>query len=584
MIASPELVLFAIQAGLRLYGAARKAYVDGTRDRSLVLPLPRAPGVGFDSAYMWFTDTPQGQDIAQRHTRIQKLLTASPQSDDEKSELVDLYLAFHGDAATEAGRGQFSREELGALLTIRQWAKGEPGASPSALQQTAGALIEVAVDYFAQVPGAISAKRPEGRALLAFLREIDRIKFAEMPAPSVAGNLLVAVLDSVSANPGLISGGQNEKLFIQNTTRAMAAAANEHLKDASSERQDEAVVWLQILSGAILKGGAETVLANPVRFLGVKPGAETAVVAEVGRTIADLLIGPQGADFTRLLSAHGVDKLVKSSLDAVARNPDILRLHHQGLKNILIELARTVSGFQKRLSPDLLPRIAPLVLQKTAENLDLVWGKDSSDPKQHLLITAARSLLTEIARAPANDHQWQPDFTAAQVLEVAETVFDEVIDNPAWLVKEAGEANDTLGAAIAAILASLRKLDGPKLSLATGVAVLKSGLLAVSRRASFLRKTGDGPNAGRAITVALDAIFQAMSGGSATSEGQWQLARNSTITAVVGLVLGQLARRGVETRHLQALREALQGLLQPDGTLDLEAFGKQLADKLDRAV
>ena len=62
---SPEVVMLAIQAALQLVGSARKAYVDATLDRPLVLPLPRAPGVGWDSADSWFRLDEVGKGVAQ---------------------------------------------------------------------------------------------------------------------------------------------------------------------------------------------------------------------------------------------------------------------------------------------------------------------------------------------------------------------------------------------------------------------------------------------------------------------------------------------------------------------------------------
>ena len=35
-----EIIMFGIQAGVRLYGQARQAYVEKTRERELVMPLP----------------------------------------------------------------------------------------------------------------------------------------------------------------------------------------------------------------------------------------------------------------------------------------------------------------------------------------------------------------------------------------------------------------------------------------------------------------------------------------------------------------------------------------------------------------
>ena len=71
-------VLWAIQAGVRLYAAGRKAYVEATLDRPLILPLPRGPGISTASARNFFKSDPQGTVIAQRdeNARIRLLLAA----------------------------------------------------------------------------------------------------------------------------------------------------------------------------------------------------------------------------------------------------------------------------------------------------------------------------------------------------------------------------------------------------------------------------------------------------------------------------------------------------------------------------
>lgn len=99
MVATAELVLFAIQAGVRLYAAGRKAYVEATLDRPLLLPLPSGPGISAAAARNFFMDDPQGKAIATRNEneRIRVLLTAANAGTlpaDGEEELTRLYVTY----------------------------------------------------------------------------------------------------------------------------------------------------------------------------------------------------------------------------------------------------------------------------------------------------------------------------------------------------------------------------------------------------------------------------------------------------------------------------------------------------------
>jgi hypothetical protein len=72
-----EIIMFAIQAALQLYGAGRRAYVDGTRGRTLILPLPRMDGVQLDSARAWFTLEAQGIALAARMPQLARCWQAT---------------------------------------------------------------------------------------------------------------------------------------------------------------------------------------------------------------------------------------------------------------------------------------------------------------------------------------------------------------------------------------------------------------------------------------------------------------------------------------------------------------------------
>ena len=89
-MATVDTILFAIRAGLRLHGAIRKAYVDSTRSRMLVLPLPRSPGIEWDSAVSFFDE--QAGELAGRYPRAVALARRATHQADEKVEILNIYL------------------------------------------------------------------------------------------------------------------------------------------------------------------------------------------------------------------------------------------------------------------------------------------------------------------------------------------------------------------------------------------------------------------------------------------------------------------------------------------------------------
>lgn len=581
-----EIVFLAIQAGVRLYAAGRKAYVDSTRDRSLILPLPRAPELDFSTIKFWFSNDP-GSKIKQENPRISWLLektSRSPQEDMELRQLYSLYYDENNPTESEgkAGEASITGKELSVILEIRQWSATEDPGHRSALQKVAGTLVSIAVDYFANTPGAVSESRPEGRALLGFLKAIDDVDFADTPAQDIAGDLLIAVLDSVANSPELLSGGEKEQVFIQNITKTLSESAKNHLAGAPVLEKREAAVWLQLVARAVVKGGAETVLANPVRFLGVDPGAQTNIIQEVGGTIADLVIGPEKLTFRPLLSGQGLNTIVKATLTAVANNPEIITVDNQGVKNIIVALAGELGQKPNLMTKDILPELVRLVLDKSADNMDLLWGRDFSDPDRHLLVTASRQLLKALATQPAVG-TWRPTLTKSQVLDVANVVLDEVIDNPDWLITRAGMANPVLEMAITGILAALKKADGQRINAETGVAALKGGVSAVALNINLLEKLPPGgQDAGKvALTAAIDAIFGTVFANNVNVTMKWRFARNSTIQTLIAVGLDKLAQTGAEQKHIDVLRVSLTNLV--NGTLELNDLPVKLEQELRAA-
>jgi hypothetical protein len=591
---SPQIVYTAIYAGLRLYRAGYTAYVDSTRNRALTLPLPRAPqNLTVPAAIKFFRkdDEQIKAFIAdEKNERLRGMLKKLNEGENLPQELAPEFLQLYtiafwstqsvGSDAKLDPSG-VNADELISLLTIRQWSETEAPGKVTALQQIAGTLVNVAVDYFAHTPGLISSNRPEGRALMAFLETIDDVDFAATPLTDLAGSLLVGVLDGVNSVPEIISGGAREQELVRDITRALAVSANQHLATASEDEKRSAGSWLQLIAHSIVKSGAETILADPVRFLSVQPGAEVNVVQQVGGTLTDLVIGKDELQFRSLVSGESLNKITRSVLSAVAENPDVLKIGNDGFKSLIQELAKDLSQRENLFSDDLLPDILRLVLEKSAQNLDLIWPAGSQSPRDHLLVTATSELLKALSESVSAD-QGLPKLSKAQVLSIAETVLDEVVDNPAWLLERVN-GQSTLGTGLKAVLTSLGNQETDRLNAETLVAALRSGLLAAATRHSLLKKIdGPGADAGKvALEAAIDAIIDTVNGETVPANTKWRLMRNSSLQFLIETGLASLAENGAEQKHIDALRAEITLLIQI--SYGLEEYRKRLDARLKAA-
>jgi hypothetical protein len=580
-VTSAELVIFAIHAGLRLYGAARKAYVDAAQSHALVLPLPRAPGeADLATIRRWFKVTcPQFMGESERIACLVKV--PSPTSDEE-AELRSLYDHFYAIANPETSdpRAQAegaSTEELYALLEIRQWSLSEGREQRTALQQVAGTLVNVAVDYFANVPGALSEHRPQGRALREYLMVIDNVDFAGTPVQTLAGELMVALLDGVVQTPELAVIGDKEAGFVREVAAGLSSSLKSAMVGSTSLERRNAGDWVRTIATTLIRSGAQTVLANPARYFDVGGAAEAALVNDFGKTLATLVIGSEGIPLQRLLSAEGLDAIVRTGLQAVAQRPELIRTESAYLNGLLVALATDLTARAQLVSPDLFPQIAGRVLAYTGQHLDTLWQQDGKDPAKHLVILALREVLDGVEKAFTGE-PWQPRFSNDAVLALTDLLMAELKENPRWL-----NASDTTRSYLTTVVtATLDTLKTRRVLLDSDsmIAMLASGIRAAGQEMPLLEKLPPGGrDAGRiALNAALDAILDPIVASGADSEAHWRLARRSVITALVETGLDRLAKKGGSQQNIDVLRSEIGQLV--DGQSRFEEFAARLERSL----
>jgi hypothetical protein len=575
MPGSVSTVIFAIKAGIRLYQAGEQVLVQNTADRALPLPLPIGEVSDEAGAQMWLKTNSDAKKLSERDdfSRLKALRSTDTGnwSKDDKEYVTTVYSGWQNDKSREAGYvtgKSVTTVEAAAYIEISQWSKTEDTGHTTALQRIAGTLVNIAVDYFIQTPGALNLDRPEGRALKGFLEAIDNTDFAGGAVESIAGDVLLAVLDAVKWEPDLIGKGETTQKFVKGIAASLGESTNKFLDNIHllpDDERERRTAWLQMLAHAMVSGAANVVLTDPEKILGA--GKEEApVIKEVGGTMADLLLGGDDAQrlqFEALFSGEGLNEVVKASLKAVSENPAILGVNNRGLRQLIVDVSGELAQYDDLFARDMGPELIRLILEKTGADLPLLVGGSADNPKKNLLVLAASDLLANISEKSWSGG-WHPTLTRDQVLDVAEDVFDEVLDNPYWLrkIQSVGGPDDTpLSVAIEAVVTSLKNTGkGDRLSSETVIAAIKAGVDAAAMDLALLKKVPDAAagDARTALTAALDAVFDGIFADSSTAATRWRQAGNAALQATVELVLdefaGVAAQQGVKSAQITRIQ------------------------------
>jgi hypothetical protein len=590
-----ELIMFAIRSGIKLGQQSREAYVDATRRRELMLPLPNFPtAITVDSAGGYFIG--EGARHVKAPSRLADLVgrwnSRAALSADEEAELRVFRCECFVQDLTQAGlpvsaadASVFGPEDLQTLLQVRQWGRGTD-PTPSALQRVGGTLIEIGVDYFATMPGALNAHSTMGKIAHAALAGLEPLKLSEIAIGELPGRLFVATLETVATNPGLLTGDPKVQELVTATSRGLAQDVGERIAmmrargDSNSSREERVAEWGELVFRSVLGTGGRMVLENPKTFLGIKADGEAALVSDVGTSVLGLILSEPTGNLSRVFSRESVDVVMKAALIAVAKHPEMLvDKKDKGLHALLVSVASELGQYETLLTAALLPDVTKLILEKTGDNLELLWPEMAQSPKNHLLLTAAKTSLAILTKAP-DGARWKPRFGRDDLLAVTRTVFDEVVQNPAWLLAAADGGDARLKIALEAALDVLRARGTQQLGLATATAVLQASIRTVALRAEFLERMPAGrPLAGKPIlAAALDVTLKTMLQPPGP-RAAWRLARADAVAAVVRLCLGELARCGPSADRVGILDTFVQeqaAAIEAGKTWDLDTFATGL--------
>lgn len=587
-----ELVFLAIQAGVKLYGGLREAYAASIKEAPITLPLPRVLQErlegDFGTIAGFITNEPLPADPVQRADFEEQKVVVLPiasafntTGEEPPAEQALAARAFRerwlailhpppfSVEASDANRA--SNEAALAMLSIRQWTKGAPGA-PVPWQIALGTVVDVAVLWFANDPGAVSTSRREGKALKAFLTAMQKVDFAHARKTEIITSAMIAVLDTVAANPALITNGERETALVKAATSSLGDAIGKlppAILDNLNPTEMENLSYIaQSLAAATLRAGAATVFENPKLFnIDGPEGAETKVVEQVGKAFLDLMLpvkvgGQAKIDVRGAVSAKGFETLVRAALAAVGDNPEVFQLQGDGAKRLSPLLADLAMEFSKAPLPSsgnaAFAETAAIVVTASARNMETLWPNRSLDPAQNLArgaVVTALDAITGIAGGAGGISA----FTTGDVVRLADAVVASVATNPRLMDALPGN-NTQLKLALSAMLQALAQQSVRKLAAADAVVIVAAGIEAATLKQPLLEEAKPGIILLRAV---LEAVFGALAEvkKNGNDAAKWRAAGSTLMIGLVEAAFDAVAAvpdiKKVTGPALDALQKAL---------------------------
>ncbi len=257
--------------------------------------------------------------------------------------------------------------------------------------------------------------------------------------------------------------------------------------------------------------------------------------------------------------------MIKAALNSVAEYPMLLGVgDNNPISALVAELAKTLANVENRFDAEMLPELTRLVFAKSGAHLDLIWQAyidDPTDPQNHLLLTASKktiSILTE--KTPGK--KWNPKFNTKDLLTLAETVLDELANNPNWLLMEAAEIDAVMEAALKSTLNAFKDRGDKRLSSTVAVNMLKAAFKAAAMRIEFCQKV-EGLET-TFVAAAADAILsEIFDKDLAEQSAKWQLFRTEVLSTIFNISFFTLAKRTtLDKEALDELRKLLHDKLR----------------------
>lgn len=525
-----DFVIFAINAAIRLGRNSQRAYARSLRSRAILMPLPRfdeEPSHEVVRRYFDNSDPEEGgrqylaaiaelEDLHQRHS---DLTTERPLSDEELTTYVDYFKKLRasqrqeqieatGSNDPDRIHSTLSTQELVAMMHLRQFTV-RPSDQTSPLQMVAGTLVEIGIDYFNQIPGALNQDSVLARALHPFLNALDRISFSDRQrlrsqTNTIVPSLFAAAIESVSAMDLSLSADPKVQTFIEAVGEGVVSDLYKKMESVPVDRERDLLSWTELVLRSMVANAGHYVFEAPDRLFTDLDAGSSQLIRETGIVLLDFILeDPDQLQIKSAFHTDALNKVMQAAFQTLAQHPQLIT-EKQGFHQIITGVSSAMAQSNFR-DPGYVPEFIRLMLEKTAGNLHL-FLKSEPGEGDYVLVTALREVLHSMTAQ--GEEVWRLRFSKDQLLEVVNLTFDSVLQNPQWLEK-AVSGQPLLTEVLQTTFQALRALEVP-LQTANWTEILHLNLNAVAQHQTLLDRIpwGDDASEKALLQRGLDMLFR----------------------------------------------------------------------------
>jgi hypothetical protein len=436
---NPELIIFAIEAAVRIGRKLNAVLIDETVERPLLLPL------GDLLADIPAIDAQDFFDLPENRTLVQE---GGPYFDATRHELLLAYATLRQLDQRMGGAGDL-REASALVENLYAYEQLKAGFGANhPLQRILGTIVEIGVDYFSTHPEALGKESGSRKVIQAFVARLDDVEFAEGSREAVVGDLLLAALQTLDQNVTLVSDEKRLQVLLGGITQALIKDVETATSEAEKIRRGDLI---KRIGSSVLLGGAGAFTENTHLFL----PADSAAGPLVESTLRQVLEGLRGKE--DIFTNESLELLFKGALCAVGENSAVFS--DQGALQDLI--ASTVEVLASRQVAEIFSRetasaLLAASLEVTCENIETLI--DTDHPRKQLLASAAAALALGLSDELAGGSGPRDLLSRKQLVSMATSVFEEIARHPEQLIGDGlGDARAT---ALAQIVGSVAQALG----------------------------------------------------------------------------------------------------------------------------
>jgi hypothetical protein len=473
------ILMYAIQAAIRLGKKVQMVFEDETRDRDLVLAPVEVPELPpWDVVEPFFESEGQAfvadfESVPGRDTTPHGLYREWWEKRNEDRQLRDnlrkAYLAISQGleplrSANDVNRGFRAPGSFytaaNALFLVKQWRDGvDPKRSP--LQRIAGTVVDIALDYVKVDPTLFSGNGTGDRITRAFLLSLSEVDFAESDYDNLLLDVMRATLDTFLVHADIVLSEEHLAALLKQVSRTLMGA----IDAASQSGDDDKLRALYRLRREVLQDviriSAKTVSENMAAFVGTANSRKEQLLKNVLAAILDTI-----ASESDLINRKTVTDIYAAALKAAAQNPALLLPETDGERSQVL-LRKLISGITAELTnsaasdppgiftPEVLKDAIDVALQVLSNHVPKL--ADPRHPEKQLLVDALHRLVLAFRddfHADKNLSEFLDGlFSRRQLVDLTQIVFTAVARTPEGLLQDV--AGDARCSALAQIIGSV---------------------------------------------------------------------------------------------------------------------------------